>query len=74
MVDGDTVILENGVTVRPVGLQAPKITLGRKNFKEWPLGYEAKEVLSAIALEKDVTLYYGGRQMDRYGRSLAHFF
>lgn len=74
IIDGDTLMLENGLEVRLVGLQAPKIALGRKNFKEWPLGYEAKEVLSAIALGKVVTLYFGGREMDRYGRTLAHLF
>lgn len=74
VVDGDTVILSNDISVRLVGLQAPKIALGRKNFKEWPLGYEAKQVLSDIILNKDVMLYYGGREMDRYGRVLAHLF
>lgn len=74
IVDGDTVILSNDLSVRLVGLQAPKISLGRKNFKDWPLGYEAKQVLSDIILNKDVMLYYGGREMDRYGRLLAHLF
>ncbi len=74
IIDGDTVKLENGKEVRLVGLQAPKISLGRRDFKEWPLGYEAKEALSELALNKDVSLYYGGREMDRYGRLLAHLF
>jgi len=74
IVDGDTVLLENNVEVRLVGLQAPKISLGRKNFKEWPLGFESKEILSQLTLGKEVSLYYGGRKMDRYGRALAHLF
>ena len=74
IVDGDTIILENNIEVRLVGLQAPKIALSRKNFEEWPLGYEAKDALSDIILGKDVYLYYGGRKMDRYGRTLAHLF
>ncbi|MDG1997035.1 MAG: thermonuclease family protein [Emcibacteraceae bacterium] len=74
IVDGDTVLLENNVEVRLVGLQAPKISLGRKNFKEWPLGYESKDILSQLTLGKEVNLYYGGRKMDRYGRALAHLF
>ena len=72
IVDGDTVKLKNNMEVRLVGLQAPKIALGRQNFKEWPLGYEAKQALSDIVLGKVVSLYYGGRKMDRYGRTLAH--
>lgn len=74
VVDGDTVMLENGMEVRLVGLQAPKIALGRKNFTEWPLGYEAKDALSDLVLGQMVSLFYGGRKMDRYGRALAHLF
>lgn len=74
IIDGDTLLLENDVMVRLVGLQAPKIALGRKNFKEWPLGYEAKDALSDMTLGKTVSLYYGGREMDHYGRALAHLF
>lgn len=74
IIDGDTLELENGLTVRLVGLQAPKIALGRKNFFEWPLGYKSKDALSTLTLGKTVSLYFGGREMDRYGRSLAHLF
>ncbi len=74
VIDGDTLLLENGRQVRLVGLQAPKIALGRESFKEWPLGYEAKDTLTDITLNKNVSLYFGGRDMDRYGRSLAHLF
>jgi micrococcal nuclease len=74
IIDGDTVLLENKTVVRLVGLQAPKIALSRKEFKEWPLGHEAKNALGDIILNKEVALYYGGRTMDRYGRALAHLF
>ncbi|MCP5382328.1 MAG: thermonuclease family protein [Kordiimonadaceae bacterium] len=74
IIDGDTLRLENNMEVRLVGLQAPKIALGRKNFKPWPLGNEARDALAALALNKNVILLYGGRKMDRYGRSLAHLF
>lgn len=74
IIDGDTLLLENGREVRLVGLQSPKIALGRKNFKEWPLGYEARDALSELTLNQYVSLYFGGRNMDRYGRSLAHLF
>ncbi len=74
IIDGDTLVLDNKITVRLVGIQSPKIALSRKDFKEWPLGYEAKNALSDMVLNKEVTLYYGGRKMDRYGRVLAHLF
>mgnify|MGYP005656884733 FL=1 len=76
IIDGDTVVLTppiNGATeVRLVGIQAPKLALGRTGFQAWPLGEESKAALSALALGKDVTLFFGGRKMDRHSRLLAH--
>ncbi len=74
VVDGDTLTLDNGVTVRLVGIQAPKLPLGRPGFAAWPLADEAKAALEEIALGRRVTLYYGGRRSDRYGRALAHLY
>ncbi len=72
--DGDTLTLDDGVIVRLVGIQAPKLPLGRPGFKAWPLADEAKAALEALALGRRVTLYYGGRRNDRYGRALAHLY
>jgi len=74
IVDGDTVILKDQTRVRLVGIQAPKLPLGRKEHKEWPLGQESKKMLSDLVLDKYVTLYFGGQRQDRYGRALAHLF
>jgi endonuclease YncB( thermonuclease family) len=72
VVDGDTVMLDGGLEVRLVGLQAPKLALGRAGFEPWPLAEEAKASLEEIALGRAVELRYGGRQRDRHGRALAH--
>jgi len=72
VVDGDTLLLENGIEVRLVGIQSPKLPLGRTDFKAWPLAEEAKQALEALALGRTLTVYYGGRKTDRYGRTLAH--
>lgn len=72
IVDGDTLILEDGREIRLVGIQAPKLPLGRKNFKIWPLADESKAALLSLALYKKLTLSYGGRRIDRYNRLLAH--
>ena len=72
IVDGDTLFLGDGVQVRLVGIQAPKLPLGRPGFKTWPLASEAKRVLETLTLGRRVTLSYGGRRLDRYGRALAH--
>ena len=74
VVDGDTLTLDDGVIVRLVGIQAPKLPLGRPGFKAWPLADEAKAALEALGLGRRVTLYYGGRRSDRYGRALAHLY
>jgi endonuclease YncB( thermonuclease family) len=73
-IDGDTVTLADGREVRLVGIQAPKLPLGRPNFKAWPFADEAKAALEAIALQRTVTLGFGGARSDRHGRVLAHLF
>ncbi len=74
IVDGDTLILDNGRQVRLVGIQAPKLPLGRAGFEAWPLAAEAKQALSRLALGRRLTLAYGGLPVDRHGRALAHLF
>jgi endonuclease YncB( thermonuclease family) len=70
--DGDTLTLDDGTVVRLVGLQAPKLPLGRKGFQPWPLADESKALLEKLTLGKHLSLSYGGRRTDRYGRALAH--
>ena len=72
IVDGDTVVLADGREIRMVGLQAPKLPLGRAGFEAWPLAAEAKAALGDLILGRKVRLAYGGRRSDRYGRKLAH--
>lgn len=74
IVDGDTLVLDSGRQVRLVGIQAPKLPLGRTGFVAWPLAEEAKAALSQLALGRRLTLAYGGRREDRHGRNLAHLF
>ena len=74
VIDGDTVLLKDGRQVRLVGIQAPKLPLGRANFTKWPLADEAKGALEGLALGRQVSLGYGGRRQDRRGRELAHLF
>ena len=72
VIDGDTVLLDNGREVRFIGIQAPKLPLGRKNFQTWPLADEAKAALEALLAARRLTLHFGGRREDRHGRLLAH--
>ena len=72
VIDGDTLILADGREVRLVGIQAPKLPLGRPGFRPWPLAAEAREALRRLALGRRLTPRYGGARADRHGRVLAH--
>ena len=72
VIDGDTLVLEDGTEVRLVGIQAPKLALGRPDFVAQPLAEEAKAALEAMTLGRTVALSYGGQRVDRWGRRLAH--
>ena len=78
VIDGDTVVLERPVDgarqVRLVGIQAPKLPLGRPGFEAWPLAAEAKRVLEELVRGHTFELRFGGRRMDRHGRLLAHLY
>lgn len=71
VIDGDTFRLKGGLQVRLVGMQAPKLSLGRDGFKDWPLADEAKRALEDLTLHKTVTLFPGETPIDRNARLLA---
>lgn len=74
VVDGDTIFLKDGSQVRLVGIQAPKLPLGRPNFPTWPLAEDAKEALERLVNGKSVDMRYGGARRDRHGRHLAQLY
>jgi endonuclease YncB( thermonuclease family) len=73
VIDGDTLVLATGKQVRLVGIQAPKLPLGRRGFTAWPLAPEAKVALEVLTLGREVGLAEGdGATRDRHDRRLAH--
>jgi len=78
VIDGDSLVLENGLRVVLAGIQAPKP--GRhdkksgKTYAPWPLADEARDALQTLAQGKWVKLYYGGDKRDRYGRAVAQVY
>lgn len=72
--DGDTVVLDNGLVVRLIGTQAPKLPLGREDFAPWPKAEEAKARLEALTLGQTVEIRHGGAERDRHGRVLGQMF
>jgi len=73
VIDGDTLVLDNGETVRLIGVDAPEI-----HHPEIPIqrfGKEATEFLKRFAEGFECTLEYEPNNLrDQYGRLLAYVF
>jgi endonuclease YncB( thermonuclease family) len=74
VVDGETVALADGRTVRLIGAKVPMPPLGWRGDDPWPLVDEARAELSALAAGRTVELRFGGLRQDRHGHLLAHVF
>jgi micrococcal nuclease len=74
IVDGETLQLTDGRTVKLIGSKAPSPPLGWQGDKPWPFVNEAKQALADLASGQEVELRYGGRRTDRYGQALAQVF
>lgn len=74
VVDGDTLRLTDGRSVRLIGINAPE--LGRKGRSDEPFALQAKRRLQALVAANDgrVGVQLGGEARDRYGRTLAHLY
>ncbi len=74
VVDGDTVRLTDGRSIRLIGINAPE--LGRKGKSDEPFAVQSKRRLQALVDASDgrVGLLYGKQRKDRYGRTLAHLY
>ncbi|MEM8615895.1 MAG: thermonuclease family protein [Pseudomonadota bacterium] len=70
ILDGDSLVLDTGQTVRLVGIEAPSI--GRRGAANAPYAEDARRALEDLAMGRRVRLYYPGLTRDRYDRALAH--
>ncbi len=73
VVDGDTALLDNGITLRLVGIQAPRLPKGRDVTAE-PLAETAKAALAELLVGQAVRLRQSGERQDRHGRALGQLF
>lgn len=83
VIDGDTVVLDDGREVRLIGALAPKPDLSLGSAEEpgsreeadsrenWPPAAASRRALEALVGDRHVTLRFAGRKADRYGRVLA---
>lgn len=77
IVDGDTIRLDNGWSVRYIGLDTPETRLhvGDKwIFKPQPYALEAKEFNKKLVEGKFIRLEFDVQKKDKYGRILAYCF
>ena len=74
VVDGDTLRLSDGRSVRMIGINAPEI--GRKGRTSEPYAEAARQRLQALVKASDgrVGLVPGVEARDKYGRTLAHIY
>jgi endonuclease YncB( thermonuclease family) len=74
VVDGDTVRLSDGRSVRMIGLNAPET--GKKGQSSQPFAEAAKRRLQALVDESDgqVSVGVGEQATDHYGRTLANLY
>jgi endonuclease YncB( thermonuclease family) len=74
VVDGDTLRLADGRSVRMIGLNTPE--LGKKGRSDEPFAVAARKRLEALVAASDgrVGLLPGKESKDHYGRTLAHVY
>ncbi len=72
VIDGDTVVLSNGVKVRYLGINCPEIS--HEGRPGEPFGRAATRRNRQLVQGKVVRLVYGSEKRDRYGRLLAYVF
>jgi endonuclease YncB( thermonuclease family) len=71
IVDGDTLKLQNGVSVRMLGINTPETA--RRGVPAQPLALQATQALKDL-LSENIYLVDGDQPQDHYGRRLSHVF
>lgn len=67
--DGDTIRLDDGTTVRLLGVDAPEVESSYTRAE--PCGAGSRDYLKALVEGRRVTIEVGPEPKDRYGRTLA---
>lgn len=75
VIDGDTVVLDNGEVVRMIGVLTPKAKHGKQEGQ--PLGEQARNLTEELILGKQIEIYFDkafgpNGHRDKYGRALAY--
>ncbi len=68
VIDGDTIVLENGKVVRYIGIDSPEMTRGKNEC----FSHEAKQANENLVLGKQVKMQKDVSEADKYGRLLRY--
>ena len=74
VVDGETLALTDGRTVRLLGVKAPSTPLGATGDQPWPFVAESKAALERLTSDATVELRFDALREDRHGHILAQVF
>lgn len=77
VIDGDTVKLSNGQTLRYIGIDTPEIRIkkgGSFEYEPQPFALEAKKLNQALVEAKEVRIEFDVQRYDRYQRLLGYCF
>lgn len=72
VIDGDTVLLENGERVRYIGVDTPELKDSRKAVRDF--AKRAKEANRRMVDKKEIRLEFDVQTRDRYKRLLAYVY
>jgi micrococcal nuclease len=74
VMDGETVVLDDGRELRLIGALAPRALDADAETDAWPMETASADELRALVLGKSIALAFAGVRTDRYGRLQAHAF
>lgn len=72
VIDGDTIILDDGRHIRLIGVDAPEVDSPYE--KAEPFGKESRDYMKRLVERRLVTIKTGPEPYDKYGRTLAYVY
>jgi len=72
VIDGDTIVTDEGVRIRYIGVDTPE--LGRGGKIDEPFAVEAKQFNRQLVEGRKVRLVFDKQMKDRFGRTLAYVY
>jgi len=72
VIDGDTIVLTNGETVRLIGVDTPELHHPSRPIEYFAI--EAKDFVKKMVESKDIKLVLGEQKRGKYGRLLAYVY